>query len=285
MANYMDNMISPLTLRLFDCMVDIKKLRVKSLTIVHAGHLPGRTSQRGKTKFDHWAFVYISAGRGYYQAGDGQRQTVEAGSLFCFYPGQVFQYGPEKNGFWDEYYFTLEGERIQEWVTNWYEHPELVKYIGTDESFVSKIELIFQLIDSAVPANQDRAALALESLLFEMSLRWGSTDTDSRSLFVHKVIDDLSESIYQPLDTAALAARHHISIPTLRRIVHGYTGYPLGEYLHRLKVAEAKKLLVSTDKTVNEIASLLGYSDMFYFSRVFKKMTDTAPRTYRKRMR
>ncbi|SFT20596.1 AraC family transcriptional regulator [Paenibacillus sp. BC26] len=284
MPTYMDNMISPLPMRLFDCMVDVKKLRVKSLMITNAGHLPGRTSRRENAEFDRWSFVYIGAGRGYYQTDSEERQIVEAGSLFCLYPGAVFQYGPETDGYWDEYYFALEGERIEEWLANWYEHPELVKFVGTDESFLSKIELIFQLMDSAVPANQDRAALALESLLFDMSLRFNQTQTSSRALFVHNLLDDLAGTVYQPLDSTALAARHHISIPTLRRIVHDYTGYPLGEFVHRLKVAEAKKLLLNTDKTVMEIASLLGYSDMFYFSRLFKKLTDTAPTTYRSRM-
>ncbi|SDW65402.1 AraC family transcriptional regulator [Paenibacillus sp. CF384] len=285
MPTYMDNMISPLPFRLFDCMVDVKKLRVKSLMITNAGHLPGRTSRREDAEFDSWSFVYIGAGRGYYQTDSGDRQIVEAGSLFCLYPGAVFQYGPETDGYWDEYYFALDGERVEEWLANWYEHPELVKFVGTDESFLSKIELIFQLMDSAVPANQDRAALALESLLFDMSLRFNQTQTSSRALFVHSLLDDLSGTVYQPLDSTALAARHHISIPTLRRIVHDYTGYPLGEFVHRLKVAEAKKLLLNTDKTVMEIASLLGYADMFYFSRLFKKLADTAPSTYRSRMR
>ncbi|QHT59146.1 AraC family transcriptional regulator [Paenibacillus lycopersici] len=284
MPTYMDNMISPLPIRLYDNVIDLKKLRVQSLLIRYAGHLPGRIQQRTDASFEQWAFVYIGAGRGYYQAGDGARQTVEAGTVFCLYPGEVFQYGPEEGGFWDEYYFTLEGPRVQEWLASWYEQPETVKFVGTDESFFSKIELIFRLLDSAVPANQDRAALALEALLFDMSLRFRQPETSSRTMFVHQLLDDVTSAVYGKPDSAAIAARHHISVPTMRRIVHDYTGYPLGEFMHRLKVAEAKKLLLNTDKTVMEIAGLLGYSDMFYFSRLFKKYTDAAPTTYRARM-
>ncbi|NBD24051.1 helix-turn-helix domain-containing protein [Paenibacillus glycinis] len=284
MPTYMDNMISPLPMRLYDNVIDVKKLRVQSLLIRNAGHLPGRIQQRADASFGYWAFVYVGAGRGYYQAGSGARQSVEAGSMFCLYPGEVFQYGPEEGGFWDEYYFTLEGERVREWLSSWYEQPESVKFAGTDESFFSKIELIFGLLESAVPANLDRAALALESLLFDMSLRFREPDTSSRSIFVHRLLDDLAGTVYGKPNGGEIAARHHISVPTLRRIVHEYTGYPLGEFVHRLKVAEAKKLLLNTDKTVMEIAGLLGYSDMFYFSRLFKKFTDAAPTTYRSRM-
>ncbi|MBM7568466.1 helix-turn-helix domain-containing protein [Paenibacillus sacheonensis] len=285
MPTYMDYMISPLPIRLYDNVIDLKKLRVQSLLLRGAGHLPGRIMQRKDAKFDYWAFVYIGAGRGYFQAGDGQRQTVEAGSLFCLYPGEVFQYGPEDEGFWDEYYFSLEGTRIQEWLASWYEQPETVKHVGTEESFFSKIELIFGLLGSGVPANQDRAALALESMLFDMSLRFRQPETSSsRTLFIHQLLDDLGATAYGKSSAGEIAARHHISIPTLRRIVHDYTGYPLGEFVHRLKIAEAKKLLLNTDKTVMEIAGLLGYSDMFYFSRLFKKLTDAAPTMYRSQM-
>ncbi|MFC5652322.1 AraC family transcriptional regulator [Paenibacillus solisilvae] len=283
MPTIMDYMISPLPIRLFDCMVDRSKLRLKSLTITNAGHLPGRTMQRANARFERWAFVYIGAGRGYYETSAG-RQVVEAGSLFCLFPGEIFQYGPDSDGYWDEYYFTLEGERIQEWMAHWFEQPELVKKVGVDDTLVTKMELIFQLIESGIPANLDRAALALESLLFDMSLRLGQQESSNRSLFVHKLIDDLVSSVYQPLDSEAVAMRHHISIPTLRRIVHDYSGYPLGEYVHRLKMAEAKKLLLNTDKSVKEIADLLGYKDVFYFSRLFKKYVLAAPKTYRSRM-
>lgn len=284
MPTYMDYMISPLPIRIFQCMVDHSKLSVKSLVILHAGHLPGRTLQRNGTTFDHWAFVYIGAGRGYYQAGDGPRQTVEAGTMFCLYPGTTFHYGPDQDGFWDEYYFTLEGERVQEWLANWCHQPETVKMIGIEEAFFSKMEMVFMLMESGIPANQDRASLALEALLYEMADRARQPAATSRSLFVHKLIGDLTDSVYQPLDSAAVAARHHISIPTLRRMVHEYTGYPLGEFVHRLKIAEAKMLLLRTDKTLKEIAAMLGYADVFYFSRLFKKVAEVSPRTYRARM-
>ncbi|BBH22838.1 hypothetical protein Back11_41830 [Paenibacillus baekrokdamisoli] len=284
MPTFMDYMISPLPIRNFDCMVDRSRLRLKSLTIINAGHLPGRTHQRHQGVFESWAFVFIGAGRGYYQTKGGVRQTVEAGSLFCLYPNETFDYGPEQDGYWDEYYFTVEGERIQEWMSHWFEQPELVKSVGVDDTFFGKMELVFQLLESGIPANQDRAAMAVESLLYEMAVRLGQQESKNRSLFVHKLIDDLSSSVYQALDSQIVAARHHISIPTLRRIVHDYTGYPLGEYMHRLKMAEAKKLLLNTDKSVKEIAALLGYKDVFYFSRLFKKYVLAAPKTYRSHM-
>ena len=88
--------------------------------------------------------------------------------------------------------------------------------------------------------------------------------------------------IYRDLRHEELAARHHISMSTLRRIVHEYSGYPLNEFIHRLKVAEAKNVLMNTEKSVKEIGESLGYQDTFYFSRVFKRITGCSPRSYRR---
>ncbi|HBL78673.1 MAG TPA: AraC family transcriptional regulator, partial [Aequorivita sp.] len=43
------------------------------------------------------------------------------------------------------------------------------------------------------------------------------------------------------------------------------------EIIETRKLTEAKNLLISTDKTIAEIAYELGYNENSYFSNVFKK--------------
>lgn len=42
-------------------------------------------------------------------------------------------------------------------------------------------------------------------------------------------------------------------------------------YVNRIRISAAKLLLTDTDMTVREIADRVGYSDVYYFSKVFKK--------------
>ncbi len=52
-------------------------------------------------------------------------------------------------------------------------------------------------------------------------------------------------------------------------------------YLNRLRVEKARELLRDTDKTVTQIAALVGYSDSNYFSRQFRHFTRRSPKQFR----
>lgn len=281
MTKYMDYMISSRPIRIFNSIVDSSKLKVKSLTVINGGHLPGRTMQRKDANFMNWAFVVITDGGGYYQVDGGPLQKVEAGNWFCLFPGAVFNYGPNDGGYWDEYYFTVEGDRVVEWVENWLGSPSLIHKATIDDALLHKMEMMFMLIDSGMPSNLDRASMMLESFLYELAAGSDGKDEGGPRTFVLKVIEDISQSLYVPFEPEEMASRHHISLSTLRRIIHDYSGYPLNEFLHRLKAAEARNILLNTEMTVKEIGELLGYKDTFYFSRVFKKITGVSPKSYR----
>lgn len=55
------------------------------------------------------------------------------------------------------------------------------------------------------------------------------------------------------------------------------------EYCSAVRLNEAKHLLLTTDKNIEEIADLCGYSSANYFSLLFKSKTGLAPSNYRKK--
>lgn len=61
-----------------------------------------------------------------------------------------------------------------------------------------------------------------------------------------------------------------------------HTGFGYKEYLLIIRLKEAKRLLIKTNKTVCDIAFLCGFNDSNYFSTVFKEKNGYSPLEYKK---
>ena len=58
-------------------------------------------------------------------------------------------------------------------------------------------------------------------------------------------------------------------------------GMNMREYINLLRVNEAKRLLLTTDDNISDIASNLGYNNISYFSTVFRKICGMSPAEWR----
>ncbi|MBY0012590.1 helix-turn-helix transcriptional regulator [Paenibacillus typhae] len=281
MPKIMDYMISPYPVRIIDPKLDASMLRLTAIRIGQAGHLPGRTLFRSGVVFGHWALVYIAAGSGSISENGGPAQQVRAGSLFFFRPDCSYSFGPPPGGSWDEYYINFMGSRADEWLEGGLIAGGCVFQTGSPEELIPFFEEVLSLMDGGVPADADRAALRLESTLLECSCMFPDYTHFRRQGTLTEIRGDLAACIYEQPDLPGIAAKHHISMSTLRRLVRSSSGYPLHEYMHRLKMAEAKHLLLNTSLQVKEISGMLHYSDPFYFSRLFKKYMGLSPQLCR----
>ena len=77
------------------------------------------------------------------------------------------------------------------------------------------------------------------------------------------------------------AAVLNISPNALAKLVKEHFNKTLTNLISERMLVEAKRELYMTNKTVKEIAWYLGYTDEFYFSRVFKINAGISPQTYR----
>lgn len=59
------------------------------------------------------------------------------------------------------------------------------------------------------------------------------------------------------------------------------TGTSLNNFINEQKVARAKLLLTTTDKSLTDISDELNFTSLSYFGAVFKKLTGTSPSAYR----
>jgi AraC-like DNA-binding protein len=80
-------------------------------------------------------------------------------------------------------------------------------------------------------------------------------------------------------ELAGLVDLHPAYFTTLFRRV---AGHPPIRYLARYRLDRARELLVCTDLPVTEIAHAVGFADLAYFDRVFRRTAGTSPGEYRR---
>lgn len=80
-----------------------------------------------------------------------------------------------------------------------------------------------------------------------------------------------------------LAARVNMSPRNFARRFKQATGETPLVHLHKLRIARAKALLERDRRTIQEIARAVGYEDVLFFRRLFKRYAGVTPQEYRKR--
>lgn len=78
-----------------------------------------------------------------------------------------------------------------------------------------------------------------------------------------------------------LAQRVHLSPAHLSRSFTRYMGCHVVSFIHRLRVEEACRLLRASNLPVTDVASMVGYEEIAYFSRCFRQQIGLSPRAYR----
>lgn len=99
----------------------------------------------------------------------------------------------------------------------------------------------------------------------------------SSSQKVEKVIQYMHKNINNRLAVDELSKLVQLSSSYLSRAFKETTGYSIIEYFNKIKIDKAKEELIEGDKKVKEVARILGFTDEFYFSRMFKKFEGISP--------
>lgn len=95
---------------------------------------------------------------------------------------------------------------------------------------------------------------------------------------VKKYIDDHLE---EDLNRNQLAGLVYMSTDYLSKLFLQEIGCKLSEYIISARMKAASKLLEETDLTVGEVADKVGYSNLAYFTKVFREKNGCTPAVYR----
>lgn len=257
--------------------IDIRRSRLNGQEALQSYRLPSS------------AYIYILFGQAVIQL-DEQRMAVSAHTLLHGGKGTVLSIVPE-----DDFHYYM------------------ILYKAT--LTLPKSRELLHVLDTASPFQERfcmrvHSPVTLEDKLLEMEAAWlhpsGSEKLLVRSGFyqlVHELLRQLEASGIQftEPDLALQAIRYieeHYQEPIslelleerlgcnsrmlLRKFRTERSTTPI-DYLIQFRIGKAKELLARTWLPVKDIGERVGYTDHYYFSRLFKKHTGMSPIQYRAR--
>ncbi|MEJ6952263.1 AraC family transcriptional regulator [Natronospora cellulosivora (SeqCode)] len=127
----------------------------------------------------------------------------------------------------------------------------------------------------------------LELLIFLN--RESMINTNSTALYADEthekmaaITDYINQNYHNEISLSDLASKFNYSPSYLSKTFKDVTGFNFVEYKNNVRVKEAQRLLQETDKNISEIATLVGYTNLTHFGRVFKGISSYSPLKYRK---
>jgi YesN/AraC family two-component response regulator len=102
------------------------------------------------------------------------------------------------------------------------------------------------------------------------------------SALVKRAVVYFHQNYHRSLSRWELAEAIGVSEDHLSRVFRREIGISPWEYLSRYRILRAKELLRCTNDSIRAVAHRVGFTDPAYFSRVFRKVTDFSPSSYRK---
>lgn len=201
-----------------------------------------------------------------------------------FGPGQVAVYLPNiPHRFWvldagtEMCWFTLDGPLAEDFTL------QLGLHSGIYPSQAAPLATIMEMIatlEEQTPANMQRGSLLAIQTLYQVAEHAHTVDLPSVVLRAQHLIQQRFADPELSADAIASTLDYHRS--ALSRLFHRQAGVTLMNYLTRIRLQEAKALLVHTDAKVAEIAIKCGFRDTTYFCRWLRKNTGQTARGIRK---
>jgi AraC-like DNA-binding protein len=146
-----------------------------------------------------------------------------------------------------------------------------------------------------VPARGVRRMILLLELLELLADSKQLTEISSEGFFVEPkahssdrigtVCAYIDQHLDSPVRVRELAQLIGLSEGGFSRLFKLHTNSSVPEYVNRLRIAHACRLLAETDKTISEIIQTCGYLSPAHFQRQFQKIHGLSPKAYRENVR
>lgn len=230
------------------------------------------------TTSDHWILSFTLGGEADYYWG-GNSYKVKKGDTIFFQEG--FSRSAQSSPL-NPWKFIV----IKFKITNYNStRKELESIPNISKDIEQRMEPLFMEAETIWRSKRPGFVLRCKGILYSImyNLMFEAEQFYARSIpyieqlkHVTKLIHDNINRSYSVKELANIAG---LSESYFRKLFKEYTGYSVIQYQNYIKTSYARDLLLSGNYNVTQVAYQVGINDIYYFSRLFKKLTGINPST------
>lgn len=106
--------------------------------------------------------------------------------------------------------------------------------------------------------------------------------SDKPNGILSDIITQINKRYNRGITLGQIADELNYSLPYVSKLFKKKTGMTFNVYLQKIRIDEACRLLINTNEKISEISQMVGYEDVDFFSKIFKKQTGMSPSRFRK---
>lgn len=198
---------------------------------------------------------------------------VKAGDAILFQPGD---FRVRSAGGLCEYYSfnaLLDGTENLPWFNG------VIRKCITPQ-VLSLLKLFEEARDSLSERHQEKCECYFKALYYSIN---ESFERNKHNPVIEQIKKFIDSNIHRQITVTEISKLVFLSPNYCNSFFKKQTGMTLTEYIISRKMKKAKQLLISTDKSLTEISTAVGYDNYSYFSRTFKKVTGYTPVKFRQK--
>lgn len=228
---------------------------------------------------DHYILHYVLSGKGTYLCG-GRSFPLETGQVFLIRPGHLMYYEADTADPWTYSWIGFEGSAAE---------PLLAACGFSEERYTAplpEMDRFFRGILRWMPEQPVSGVLLCAALyeLFSHLQQGGEGYRTAPERYVRQAQEYIRANYSRPITVEGIARMLGIDRRYFSRIFTAYAGVSPQEYLINFRMERAEALLGGGLCNVSEAAQSVGYTDVFNFSRMYKRKTGhTAAETMNRR--
>lgn len=232
---------------------------------------------------------YVTKGRGYYHVLD-KVYELTPGCLFLILPDTLVSYESSQEDPFVFSWFAFTGKRARAAAMSLgFSEAELVIKLHPQYSISKPIETLSEFINSPAPFNEFLVLELLYCIFSKIisSNQLNSAHTPSQENIVQDHIDKaksyISFNYMNPISAQSVSNYVGLERSYFSKIFHRITGYTTQNFILETRIRHSRQLLETTNYNISKISYYVGITDVYYFSRAFKKIVGTSPSHYRER--